>query len=492
MEGSRLAARNSIFCGGCTAGFDAGVEEFLMVRQNSGSSERPTVAVVGGGVSGLICARRLSQQGIHVTLFEAEPMLGGEIRTSTFVGHPIDMGAEAVHVSAPGMKELITELGLSDELITSNPGMSWLWTRRGLRRLPAGVGPSGPRRLRPVIGAGVMSMRGLVRAGFEPLVPRRIPPADIGVGEYVSQRFGREVVERFVDPVLGSLHAGNVYKLSLRAITPELSTIADSGASIMLSRRGQKSGPPLSFATWAGGLSTLVNRLLTGTDVEVKTSTPVDSIRILPNGRFQIQGLGGKTMEVDGVVLAVPARIAAQIIRPLSQKVANILEQIRYASVATALVAYPLEAVKGVRALNGTGLLVPSTRGRLLKAATFLTTKWSHLADPNYFLMRLSCGRADEREIEKLEDSELVARLHRDLVDATGISVEPIHSYVHRWPHAIPQLEIGHLGLVAKVREELDHYPGIMLAGSSYDGLGIATCLRSGERAAALCLSFIR
>ena len=460
-----------------------------MVRQNSSSQERRTVAVVGGGVSGLICARRLSQQGIQVTLFEAEKLLGGEIQTTTFAGHHIDMGAEAVHVSAPGMQELISELGLSEELISSNAGMSWLWTRRGLRRLPAGVGPSGPRSLRPVLAAGVMSMRGLVRAGLEPLVPRRIPPEDMGVGEYVGQRFGREVVERFVDPVLGSLHAGDVYKLSLRTLTPELSTIADSGASVMLSRRGQKSGPPLSFATWVGGLSILVRQLLTGTDVEVRTSTPVASVRTLPNGRFQIQESNGKRMEVDGVVLAVPSRIAAQIIGPVSQKVADILGQIRYASVATVLVAYPLDAVKGVRALNGTGLLVPSTHGRLLKAATFLTTKWSHLADPNYFLMRLSCGRADEGKIDKLEDSELVARLHSDLVAATGISSEPAQYFVQRWPDAIPQLEIGHLGLVAKVREELALYPGIMLAGSSYDGLGIATCLRSGERAAKACLA---
>ena len=447
------------------------------------------VAVVGGGVSGLICARRLSQKGICVTLFEAEPILGGEIRTTIFAGHHIDMGAEAVHVSAPGMKELIAELGLSDELMSSNPGMSWIWTRRGLRRLPAGVGPSGPRRLRPVLGSGVMSVRGLVRAALEPLVPRRIPQEDIGVGEYVSQRFGRQVVERFVDPVLGSLHAGNVYKLSLRAIAPELSTIADSGASVMMSRRGQKSGPPLSFATWVGGLSTLVNRLLTGTDVEVRISTPVDAVRSLPNGRFQIQESSGETMEVDGVVLAVPARIAAQIIRPVSQKAANILEQIRYASVATALIAYPLDAVRGVKALSGTGLLVPSTRGRLLKAATFLTTKWSHLADPNYFLMRLSSGRADEGEIEKLEDSALVAGLHSDLVAATGISSEPVQYFVQRWPHAIPQLEIGHLHLVAQVRQELELQPGVMIAGSSYDGLGIATCLRSGERAANACLA---
>lgn len=453
---------------------------------------RQTVAVVGGGISGLICARRLSQQGVHVTLFEATPRLGGQIRGATVAGHLIDMGAEAVHVAAPGMDALLAELGLTDDLINSNPGLSWLWTERGLRRLPAGVGPSGPRRLRPVLNSGVMSIAGLLRAGLEPLLPRRPLNGDIGVGQYVGQRFGRQVVERFVDPVLGSLHAGNVNKLSLRAITPELATIADARGSIMLSRRGQKSGPPLSFATWAGGLSILIERILVGTDVEVRTSTPVDSVRALPDGRFRLQIADGLNVEVDGVVLAVPARIAADLLRPLSQNAANILGGVRYASVATAIILYPRAGVKEIRALSGTGLLVPSTKGRLLKAATFLTTKWPHLTDPNYFLVRLSSGRADEREIEKLDDAALVARLHSDLVDATGIAAEPTQFYVERWPDAIPQMEIGHLELVAKVREDLNRYPGLMLAGSSYDGLGIAACIRSGEQATVSCLSFIR
>ena len=459
---------------------------------NAQSQERPLVAVVGGGVSGLICARRLSQQGVNVTLFEAEPTLGGAIRTRIFTGHHIDLGAEAVHVLAPGMKELIEELGLSQELITSNPGSSWLWTRRGLRRLPAGVGPSGPRRLRPVLSSGVMSMRGLVRAGLEPLIPRRALVGDIGVGEYVSQRFGRQVVERFVDPILGSLHAGNVHKLSLRALTPELAAVADKGNSVMISRRGQKSGPPLSFATWPGGLSTLVNRILIDTDVEVRISTPVESVIKLPNGRYQITESNEKIIEVDAVVFAVPARVTAHLIRSLSQNAANILEKIRYASVATVLVAYPLAAARDAQALKATGLLVPSNSGRILKAATFLTTKWPHLANPKYFLMRLSSGRVDEREIEKLEDSELVARLHNDLVDATGISAEPIEYFVQRWPDAMPQLEIGHLELVAMARKELENYPGVLLAGASYDGLGIATCLRSGERAASACLTTLQ
>lgn len=459
---------------------------------NSSSTDvQQRVAVVGGGISGLVCARRLSQKGVRVTLFETTALLGGEIRTATVAGHLVDMGAEAVHVSAPGMNALIAELGLVDDLIKSNMGVSWLWTSRGLRRLPAGVGPSGPRRLRPVLRSGVMSLRGLARAGLEPLMPRRTLSGDIGVGEYVRQRFGRQVVERFVDPVLGSLHAGNVNKLSLRTITPELAAIADARGSVMMSRRGQKSGPPLSFATWSGGLPTFIERLLVGTDVEIKTSTTVESVSKLSDGRFRVQTSNGSFADVHAVVLAVPSRIAANIVRPISQNVSDILGQMRYATVATVIVAYSRAEVEHVPALSSTGLLVPSSRGRLLKAATFLSTKWPHLADSKYFLVRLSSGRADEHKIENLDDAALVARLHSDLVDATGITAEPALFYVQRWPEAIPQLEVGHLERVAKMREELDRHPGVLLAGASYDGIGIAACMRSGEQAALSAINII-
>jgi oxygen-dependent protoporphyrinogen oxidase len=457
----------------------------------SKTEQHPRVAVVGAGISGLMCARRLSQSGVHVTIFETSSFLGGEIRTATIADYHIDMGAEAVHVTAPGMGALLGELNLSGELINSNPGKSWLWTRRGLRKLPAGVGPSGPRHLRPVLGSGVMSVRGLIRAGVEPMVPRRILTGDIGVGEYVGQRFGRQVVERFVDPVLGSLHAGNVNKLSLRTITPELAAVADARKSVMMTRRGKKNGPPLSFATWAGGLSTLVERVLIGTDVVIRASTQVESIRPMPAGGFQVQVTNDDDTEVDAVVLAVPARVAADLVRSFAKGAADVLAQVRYATVATAIVAYPRAGVQDVPALKATGLLVPSTRGRLLKAATFLSTKWPHLADPDYFFIRLSSGRAGEQEIESLNDTELIARLHRDLADATGISTEPDLFHVQRWPEAIPQLEVGHLERIAQVRDELSHHPGIMLAGASYDGIGITACMRSGERAAKSALSII-
>ncbi len=448
----------------------------------------PTVAVIGGGISGLMCARRLSQENVRVILFEASPVLGGQIRKSNIADHDIDMGAEAIHLSAPGMSALIGEVGLTGGLIKSNPGMSWLWTEKGLQRLPEGVGPSGPRKLRPVLRSGVMSFGGLFRAGLEPLVPRRKLHGDMGVGEYVGKRFGREVVERFVDPVLGSLHSGDVYQLSLRAITPELAAIADRRKSIMMSRRGQKAGAPLSFATWMGGLTTLTQRMLINTGVAVKTQSFVESVNVMPNGNYEIKTTANDIAEVDAVVLAIPAKAAAGVVRPLSHVATSLLERIRSASVATVVVAYPRTAVAGLKAFKGTGLLVPSKKGRLLKAATFVSTKWQHMDDSDVVLVRLSCGRINENVIESMGDEELVARLHADLVEATGIKSEPVESFVQRWPNAMPQLEIGHVDLVLKIREDLSFFKGVQLAGSSYDGLGIAACLRSGARAAEACL----
>lgn len=416
-------------------------------------------------------------------------MLGGQIRSATIAGRLVDMGAEAVHTAAPGMSALISELDLTDDLITSSPSLSWLWTQRGLRRLPAGVGPTGPQRLLPILSSGMMSIGGLIRAGLEPLVPRRGLSGDIGVGEFVGQRFGRQVVERFVDPVLGSLHSGDVNRLSLRATAPELAAVAEARASVILKKRGRQNGPPMSFATWVNGLTTLVERLSAETQIEVRTSTSINSVRTMSDGRYELHSTSGLVAEVDAVVLAVPTRIAAELIKPFSQSAADMLGQVRYASVATAVVAYPRASINKVRALTGTGLLVPTSRRRLLKAATFLSAKWPHLTDPTYAFVRFSSGRVGEQEIDNLDDAALVARLQIDMEDATGIAVKPAEYHVQRWPTAIPQLEVGHLQLVAKVRADLGSHPGLALAGASYDGLGIAACARSGERAALNCLA---
>ncbi|WP_162872742.1 protoporphyrinogen oxidase [Austwickia chelonae] len=508
------------------------------------------VVVIGGGITGLTTARRLALAGHRVTLYESDRRLGGQILTVHVpipsTGHgtssdqddpapasmPVDLGAEAMHTMAPHGIALLKELGLFDERIVARSGESYLWTPRGRRRLPSGVGPAGPTRLRPVLASRVMSMAGLFRAGLEPVAARlrSTPPLgpgqDIAVGEFVAGRFGRQVVDRFVDPLLGGLHSGDVHQLSLRATTPTLVSAASQGRSLMPLRLGDlprqvvgtvtrrlpadrrekivgalpkafapapaRPAPRMDFLSWKGGLHEVVDRLLTDVEVEVVLGAQVDTVEAVPGGpesdpgrqRYRLTTSEG-VAEADAVVLAVPATAARKLLQPVLPRAADTLAQTRISSTVTVLLGFPTQDVADVPALQANGLLVPSTTGTLLKAMTSLSAKWPQHGGGDLHLVRLSAGRDGQDLVDRLDDDSLVARLLEDLRSFTGLSVAPAIVHVQRWPQGLPQLTVGHLDRVADIRAEIDeHLPGVVLAGASYDGIGLAACIASANSAA--------
>ena len=129
-----------------------------------------SLAVIGGGVTGLVAARRLAGAGHDVTLFEAGARLGGQVRTVEMLGQPVDVGAESLHLAGPNA-QLLDELGLTDQLITADSSFAWIWDGARRRRLPAGMGPAGPTRMWPIVRSGALSPLGMARAGLEPLLP---------------------------------------------------------------------------------------------------------------------------------------------------------------------------------------------------------------------------------------------------------------------------------------------------------------------------------
>lgn len=443
--------------------------------------------VVGGGITGLAAAFLLRHgpdpgtPGMDVTVLEAGETLGGKIRAVEVAGVRVDAGADGLTRRTPQVGDLCRRLGLQDRLVDAATGRALVWSRGRLHPLPAGTVLGVPGSLLPLLRSSVLSPAGRLRAALEPLPAPRPVDRDRSVGALVRERFGREVLDRLVDPLLGGIHAGRADELSLEATVPVVAAAARRHRSLLLGLRPPRRDPdePV-LRTLRGGLSGLVAALEERLE-DVHRGCRAD--RIERDGRrWRVHAAAGGVLEADAVVLAAPAPQAAHILADAAPGAAAHLAGVAYASVAIVVLAYPRPEL--AHAPPGSGFLVPACEGRLLKAATFLTTKWPHLNAGEVALVRCSVGRSDDVRFARLDDSTLVEAVHSELAAMLDLRAAPVDAAVVRWPDALPQYRVGHLDRIRRARGAVLDLPPLALVGAGYDGVGISSCVRQADEAA--------
>jgi oxygen-dependent protoporphyrinogen oxidase len=440
------------------------------------------IVVVGGGIAGLAAALRLRElagdRPAEIVVVDRADRLGGKLRTGSIAGGPVETGAEAFLMFGPSGESSATRLarrvGLGDALRHPAPVGAALAVGGTLRPVPAGtlVGvPSDLAQLKDLADA-----RG--EADHDEGRPLLSPGEDVAVGALVRRRFGDQVVDLLVDPMLGGVYAGRADELSLAATVPALHVAAQVEHTLAgavrwaLKAQRRPPGAPV-FATIDGGMSRLVDAVAARADPVLRLGRPV-------------RGLADPAADgitADAVILALPARPAARLLEPISPEAADLVGALDYASVALVTIALPA----GTPLPDLSGFLVPAVgrEDRLVKAATFFTTKWDHLRRPDgTVVLRASVGRYRETRPLQLTDADLIAGVRAELAEFVGGPAlpEPVAAAVTRWGGALPQYAPGHLDRIAAARAVLP--PTIALAGAAFDGVGIAACVTSGEAAA--------
>ena len=448
--------------------------------------------VIGGGIAGLAAAHRLLAAGLRVTVLEATGRLGGKLMTGEIAGTRVDLGAESMLARRPEAVALATAVGLGDRLQPPATATASVWTRDALRPMPKGhvMGVPGD----PAALSGVLSPEGLARIAEErDLTPTAVGD-DVAVGSYVADRLGREVVDRLVEPLLGGVYAGDAYRISMRAAVPQLFEAVKEGGPLLdgvlrIQRRAaarQQDGPV--FQGIEGGIGTLpgaVADAVRSGGAEILLETPV--LGLTRTGEGWDVRTDSRVIAADAVVLATPAWSASTLLAAECPAASVELAAVEYASMALVTMAFRRSDIEGAEALRGrSGFLVPPVDGRTIKAATFSSNKWRWVADaaPDLFVLRTSVGRYGEEEHLHREDSELVAASLGDLATATGLTARPVDTEVTRWIGGLPQYPVGHLGRVARIRDEVAELPGLRVCGAVYDGVGIPACVASAHRAA--------
>jgi len=451
------------------------------------------IAVVGGGIAGLAAAVRIKDRaaGAAVTVFEQGDVLGGKLRTGELAGSTVELGAEAflVRDAATGddsaAVRLARRVGLGDELVNPAVGSAAIAVEGRLVAVPRGTLTGVPGDLDAVkTVAAVAAERDL--DGGRPLLG---PGEDVAVGELVRARFGDQVVDRLVDPMLGGVYAGRADRLSLAATMPALARQARTQGTLTGAVKAAQAAFPRApggavFATVRGGVSRLVAAAAAASGAEIRPGATVREIAPAGAGwRLTIGPTRDPEFQTfDAVVLAVPARPAARLLGGVAAGAAGEVGTLDYASVALVALALPRPDLPEI-----SGFLVPAETGTAVKAATFFTTKWAHLRrDDGIALVRASVGRYGEEHVLQRADDDLVETVYSELSTLVGRPLpKPLATRVQRWGGALPQYAPGHLDRVAAARDALARsHPTLALAGAGYDGVGIPVCVRSGETAA--------
>lgn len=452
------------------------------------------VVVVGGGVTGLAAAWEASADpAVRVTVLEADERIGGKVRTSTVrlddgTEMVIDEGADAFLARVPDAVELCHELALSDELTQPAVGRAKVFVDGELRFLPERTVLGVPLDIESLALSGLLSDEGVAAAAGE-LVREEAPVAhDVAIGPYLAERYGPELVDRVVGPLIGGINAGDIDELSLRAVTPQLADAAAEGAS--LSRALQRRQPAVPderpvFHALLGGTGRLVDALAGGLidrGVTIRTAAPAGSLR-RSDGTWAVELEDGSVLDADGIVLATPAPVAERLLAPLSADAAAELGSIRHSSVTLVTLVY--DAADVPAPLDASGFLVPRSAGLLMTAASFGSSKWAHWDDGRHVVLRVSAGRTgDERQVD-MGDDELVAALRSDLSTTMGLAAAPVGVRVSRWPLGFAQYTVGHLDRVERIEAAVSRdCPDLVVAGAAYRGLGLPACIRQGRTAA--------
>jgi len=431
--------------------------------------------VVGGGISGLVCAYTLRKSGIDAQLVEASPRPGGVINSVTRDGYLLELGPQSFS-STPALRELCVDLGISDQVLQAPP------------HAPRYVLIGG--QLRPVpLSPPAFFMSSLINGSTKwalvrDILGKSIPPdGDESVAAFVRRKFSPQLLDRLVGPFVSGIYAGDPERLSVRSAFPQLYEAEKAAGSIVRgmqrlakSKNGPRERPVLQ--SFREGNETLVRPLGNKLGPALITETKVAEISCQNDGAFGIRlenRKGVESVSTKFLILATPTDVTGKLLSSLDSSFESPLSSIDYAAVAVVSLGYRKQDVG--HPLNGFGFLVPRSAGLRVLGSVLNSSLFPGRAPEGHALLTSFVGGTTDPAAAKLQPEELVSLVHHEISAPLSMKREPVFSNVTIWPRALPQYNLGHGDRLAAVANLCSRFPGLWLTGNYLRGPAIGSCV---------------
>lgn len=465
-----------------------------------------SVAIVGGGISGIAAALELSQQpGISIRLFDSAMRLGGVLETVHTDRYLVERSADNFAILIPDARLLSERYGLSPQLIHPNTQgrQAFVYLNGGVHPIPAGFSLMQPTRIGSIIATRLLTWHGKLRLLGEYWVAPRPAvtdgqPDDESLESFAVRRLGREVFDRLVEPIVGGIFTADPKTLSMAATLPQFLNMERTSGGLIRgylkskredaaaaarrasgARYEQFMAPRDGMNAWIDGLA---KHLPEGS---VQLGFRVDELRRQQQtggSNWTITTDQGTSQSFDGVILATPASVTAKLLQDVAPEAAATVSEIPYAS--SAVVAMIVNRSDIGTRMDGFGLVVPSSQGRAALAISYSSNKYPGRTPDGEVLLRVFLGGALRPDVVDWSDSDLLQAATievREILSWTGS--QPNWQAVIRWKNAMPQYLVGHVAKIQRLHEQLAGLPTLQLCGAAYEGVGIPQCVRSARQA---------
>ncbi len=459
----------------------------------------PHVTIIGGGIAGLATAFYLQQKSressggdpIDFTLIESAPGFGGKIVTKATDDFVIEGGPDSFVTMKPWGTQLCRDLGLEDQLIPTNDDRRNIFVLNNgkLTPFPGGFRLTVPTEFVPFALSPLISPRGKLRMGLDIFTPRRRSQEDESLGSFIRRRLGNEAVDKIAGPMMAGIYVADPERLSIQSTFPMFVDMEQKYGSLIRGMQAAKkkrppskngSKPPAMFTSLKGGMSELVDTLISRLEGDLRPGCRVTGLKYLnPGFEVTFDQPEAPPLTTDAVVLAIPAYVAAGLMESINSDLAEMLKQIRYVSTGTVSLGYRRAEVQWQHKFDGFGFMIPKSENRQILACSWSSTKFNHRASDDHVLVRVFVGGDGKGHLVDLPDDKLISLVEAEIADIMHVSIKPVKRQIFRWPRGNPQYDVGHLVRVTEMEKQAASTPGLYLTGSAFRGIGIPDCVKS-------------
>lgn len=424
------------------------------------NKDKPRLIILGAGISGLALAYRLKDH-YDLIILEKESHAGGWMQSETKQGFFFENGPRTFKTSrCLPLIRLATELGVPFIEADKSAHVRYLWLDGKIQRFP-----------RPLFSWPILYS--LVR---EWSIPSK--KGEESIYDFATRRFCKEVADRFFDPLIAGIFAGDIRKLSMQSCLPFFKSLEETYGSITKGLFRQKKSPKAMQAdlfSFEGGTSSLITALTQSLESSLHLGCSVQALD-LSNSKVKVETSQG-SFTGDLLVSTLPPHVLAPLFSSIDPIIHNLLGSIPMLNINRVQLGYRNAKMP----YKGFGYLVPSKENEQVLGCMFDSCIFpSQNHSPNELRLTMMLKNHAKLPAEILQAALNAAASH------LKISASPDFVDVKPLPKSIPQFELGHRAKIEELEMRLaEKWPRLRLIGNYLQGISVSDCVARAEGLAA-------